>query len=237
MNDNNISWTPTPLHPAVQSLLAMEREPLTQPEVMKARAFSRARASLRGGLGLETVATRRLLTGSARWFVPAAAASLVLATGIAAAFQMMRKTPTKAADDRAQAAPLVSSPVPPVEPAPAVQGPATAPMGTAAKASGVPRRTGAASKPDNLREEIRLLDRARQLDVRGDYAAVLGLVAEHERAFPSGRLTEEREAVRVKALAGLGRSAEARQAAARFHRQYPRSVLSQKIDDTIATIR
>jgi len=44
------------------------------------------------------------------------------------------------------------------------------------------------------------------------------------RRFRKGGLVEEREALRVKSLAGLGRHEEARRAAAEFHARFPDSV-------------
>jgi hypothetical protein len=75
------------------------------------------------------------------------------------------------------------------------------------------------------REELRLLGRARAAVVRADFAAALPPISEHARRFHEGGLVEEREALRVKALAGLGRHDEARSAADVFARQFPRSVL------------
>ena len=66
---------------------------------------------------------------------------------------------------------------------------------------------------------------ARAAVARGDFAAALTPLAEHTRLFKNGRLVEEREALRVKALMGLGRSEEARRAAAAFRARFPRSVL------------
>jgi hypothetical protein len=83
--------------------------------------------------------------------------------------------------------------------------------------------------------ELQLLIRARQSDAQGDYAEVLAVVADHERRYPAGRLSEEREVLRVKALVGLGRASESRQAAAKFRREFPRSVLLQKIEDLLAS--
>jgi hypothetical protein len=60
---------------------------------------------------------------------------------------------------------------------------------------------------------------------REDFAAAQPPIAEHARRFQDGRLAEEREALRVKSLAGLGRSDEARRAAAAFKARFPRSVL------------
>jgi hypothetical protein len=86
------------------------------------------------------------------------------------------------------------------------------------------------SREGSRLEEIKLLSRARRADARGDYPQVLLVLSEHERGFPAGRLSEEREVLRVKALVGLGRAEEARRAAARFRRQFPRSVLLHTVD-------
>ena len=83
----------------------------------------------------------------------------------------------------------------------------------------------ALSRADAARAELRLLRQARAAVAREDYAAALPPIAEHARRFKDGRLTEEREALRVKALAGLGRSEDARRAAAAFRARFPRSVL------------
>jgi hypothetical protein len=60
---------------------------------------------------------------------------------------------------------------------------------------------------------------------RQDFAAALPLIAEHAREFKNGRLAEEREALRVRALSGLGRTEEAQHAADAFGSRFPRSVL------------
>ncbi|HEY3806916.1 MAG TPA: hypothetical protein VGL61_30140 [Kofleriaceae bacterium] len=56
------------------------------------------------------------------------------------------------------------------------------------------------------------------------FARALELVHEDERANPTGPLTEEREALRVVALAKLGRLDDARAAASAFAARYPNSV-------------
>jgi hypothetical protein len=81
------------------------------------------------------------------------------------------------------------------------------------------------SRADAIREELRLLRQARAAVGREDFAAALAPLAELSRRFRDGRLAEEREALRVKALAGLGRTDEARRAAAAFEARFPRSVL------------
>ena len=66
---------------------------------------------------------------------------------------------------------------------------------------------------------------ARAAVARGDFEVALSATSEHARRFKNGRLVEEREALRVKALMGLGRAEEARHAAAAFRARFPRSVL------------
>jgi hypothetical protein len=73
--------------------------------------------------------------------------------------------------------------------------------------------------------ELRLLQRARDVMDRGDFGAALRPINEHARRFPNGWLSEEREALRVKALAEIGRNEEARRAASAFRARFPRSVL------------
>jgi hypothetical protein len=81
------------------------------------------------------------------------------------------------------------------------------------------------------RVELRLLRKARVAVARGDFATALSPLAEHARRFKNGRLAEEREALRVKALAGLGRTEEARRAAAAFRARFPRSVLRPAVSE------
>ena len=47
---------------------------------------------------------------------------------------------------------------------------------------------------------------ARAAVARGDFAEALSPINEHTRRFRNGRLVEEREALRVKALVGLRRN-------------------------------
>jgi hypothetical protein len=73
------------------------------------------------------------------------------------------------------------------------------------------------------------MGQARAAVARGDYAAALTPIAEHARRFRDGRLAEEREALRVKTLVGLGRTEEAQRAASAFQARFPRSVLSPAV--------
>lgn len=86
----------------------------------------------------------------------------------------------------------------------------------------VGRTSAAMVRPTNA--ELELLRTARQGVTRGDFTGALAVIAEHGRKFRNGSLVEEREALRVKSLAGLGRHEEAQRAAARFHARFPHSV-------------
>jgi hypothetical protein len=82
----------------------------------------------------------------------------------------------------------------------------------------------AASSRDQLAAESALLDIARVAVAQGDGVRALEAVARHRTQFPGGALTEEREALEIKALHLLGRDAEARAHEARFERVYPKSL-------------
>lgn len=236
MMGNPTTDPPLPLAPAVESLLAHERVISAQPERVRARALSRARASL----GATELAVRpmRTVSSPARRVIYAAAASLVLVAGGAAAYQMLRTPappPTRPLppDRPSRATHAVAQPASPT-PAPMIEPDQVAPAVKAA----VPLHRGSLTpRSPATPEELRLLVRARHADARAEYPAVLSVLSEHERNFPTGRLSEEREVLRVKALVGLGRADEARQVASSFRRHFPRSVLLHKIDDMLATLR
>jgi len=81
-----------------------------------------------------------------------------------------------------------------------------------------------------LARERALLDIARKSATEGDAAAALETAEEHRAKFPSGRLAEEREALAIRALSVLGRSAEARERAQAFRAAYPHSFLAGIVD-------
>jgi hypothetical protein len=77
----------------------------------------------------------------------------------------------------------------------------------------------------NLAEQQALLDQARAALGKGDGRAALEAVRAHSARFPESVLAEEREAIGVKALASLGRRAEARTRLELFESRFPRSPL------------
>jgi hypothetical protein len=70
--------------------------------------------------------------------------------------------------------------------------------------------------------------------VRGQPAAGLSLLDDHASRFPRGQLAEERDALRIQALAALGRRDEALGRAVRFRRAYPQSLLLPAIDAALS---
>ena len=202
--------TVSPLPPDVEALLQQERVIVEKPEIVRARLVARARESMRfAEASFPKLAKPSTLRPS--WL--AAAAAIALMASVAVAVQMYRGYESPKAET-----PLLSR-----VPAAAARLPALAPAPSQAP-------IGRALTRADVVEELRFLDRARQADARGDYAGALTLANEHERRFPRGRLAEDREVLRIRAFVGLGRSGDAHTAAAKFHRQFPRSVLLPKID-------
>ena len=81
-----------------------------------------------------------------------------------------------------------------------------------------------------LASEQRLLESARRALARGEPVAALAAVERHAATFESGRLTEEREVLRIQALVRAGRLEEARTEAQRFKGRFPGSLLRAVVD-------
>lgn len=210
-----------PLSPETRALLIHEREITPLPATVRARAVSRARAALVAGVAR---ADRSVAVAPRPRWAAAAAVIGILSVGVgAAAYQFRAYLAPVPANDRSAAAPR---PAPPsIPPAAVVQ----------AQVEEEAPPSAAVDKPvlsraDQARAELRLLRQARAAVAREDYAAALPTIAEHSHRFKDGRLSEEREALRVKALVGLGRTPEARHAAAAFRARFPRSVLLSAVD-------
>jgi hypothetical protein len=90
---------------------------------------------------------------------------------------------------------------------------------------------------DSLSAERTLLDPARTALGRSDGESALAAVRTHEQRFPTGQLTEEREAIAVQALVLLGRKDEARIRGERFLTRYPGSVLTPSVKAALGAAR
>jgi hypothetical protein len=192
------------------------------PDVVRARSLARARATA------TTPAPSPFATGPAsrrRGLVLALAASVAAAIAGASALAALKLRSARSIDS-----------VPPsAAPSPARARIATvdtpAPTGTptvlpATTSTPKPQHSvRPAAAQESYAAELALLQRAQVAYAGGDFVDALALVAEHGRRFPSGRLAEEREALRVRSLAHAGRAEEAQRAAAAFAERFPRSVL------------
>jgi hypothetical protein len=100
---------------------------------------------------------------------------------------------------------------------PALQ--ATEPRPTAAKLRKREPKTSAAAVA--IPDELTLIKQAQGM--RGQGAAMLSVLAEHARLYPSGMLAQEREVLAIEALVAMGRTREANARAERLASQYPGS--------------
>lgn len=235
MTGNDLQKTPLPVSPALTALLFQEKDYAPAPEMVRARLMSRARQAVSA---TKMPLPERRFVWPGRRLAYAAAAGLVLVAGVAAGYELfVRPAPAP----QPQAAPHTGL-AKPAQPEPKPSAPQVAPTEPEAPTvspteTDSPRRASTASKSEARLKEIRLLVRARQADARREYATVLSIAAEHERSFPSGRLSEERQVLRVKALVGLGWADEARRVGRAFRQQFPHSVLRQTVDEMLASIR
>jgi hypothetical protein len=206
--------TPLPRSLELETLLAPHRKVLPLAPSVAARAIARAAAAA------PEPGTVRVL-GGPRW-VFAAAAGAVLVVG-AAAYAARAWIGVPSSRRQALVAPIASPNLSaPRAPAIVSDPLVTVPQETSPRTRIVRKMSAAPVAPTNA--ELQLLRSARQDVTRGDFAGALVVIAEHSRRFRNGSLVEEREALRVKSLAGLGRHQDARRAAAAFHARFPHSV-------------
>jgi hypothetical protein len=224
--------------PDIELLLAIERELVPEPDALRNRAFQRARESLpRSSWGLvagQTFGHRRVRVGEM------SAAAILLSALCAAAFYAGYVIRDQGAVAPASTLALMTSPV--VLRVPAVPSASlsvatlepTVPVSLQPKtAAAAP--VGAVTSSEDYAAELRVLQPAQRAVSGRDFASALASLAEHQHQFPSGRLAEEREALRVKALLGLGRVAEAQRVGAAFRARFPRSALLGRIDEMLGT--
>jgi hypothetical protein len=214
-------WSKDELSPEIQAMLDRERQIAVLPAAARVRVLSRAQAALAAG-----VATRPSPSSASpggRW---AAAAGLACVAAVAAgAVAYSVGVRARPAALTGAAAPRVESPVPHwsdgdeliinVLAPPVLDAEPTRPAGGAVHA------------------ELRLLQQARAAVAREDFLLAIQLLVEHARRFKTGRFVEEREALRVKSLAGLGRWGTARRAAADFEARFPRSPLLPTVSELL----
>jgi len=99
--------------------------------------------------------------------------------------------------------------------------------------SPAPTPRAVASSPSasarSIKQELELVRAAQERLNRGEPQAALALLAEHAQKFPSGVLSEEREASRVFATCRAGNAAGARKLADAFLRRAPQSAFIDRV--------
>jgi hypothetical protein len=219
----------------MESLLAVERELVLEPAETRNRAIQRARASLPSILPVRHVSRS---PGPQRLRIGQAAAAAVMLTALCAlAFHAgyRIKDGSPAAPARVPArTPSVAVPSVPAAPsASSLPADPEPPVPEPRRAMAKPVRP-ALSAAEAYAAELRVLQPAQRAVARQDFASALVAIGNHQRRFPSGRLAEEREALRVKALLGLGRAAEAERAGVAFGKRFPESALVGRIDKMLS---
>src|SRR3954447_2586320 len=208
------------LDPEIRKLLESERDTPRAPADVRARVMARARASL----AQPAAQPPQLARHRAVRFAAAAGLLLAVTAGAIAGIRVWTASappsPTETQPSRLALAPQPNA----VAAAPEVLPPEVA---TEPGAKAAPRPRGAS---DVYAAEIALLRQAQDEAAHGRWEASLSALAEPARRFPTARLAEEREALRIKALSKLGRTADACRAAERFRTRFPRSVLLSRVN-------
>ena len=212
----------------VEAVIERGRRIRRAPDVVRARLLARARVAVAASRPLTGVASPQAApTWSGRRLAFAAAALLLLfsAAGATAALYVHATRSAEIvpiAHQSPQTSPIVAAtsgrPAAEAEPAPRL-----------VSSPKLQRAHRVLSPQESYAAELYLLQRAQSDYASQDFPDALVLVAEHARRFPKGRLAEEREALRVRSLAGASRGDEARRALAAFARRFPRSVLLPRL--------
>lgn len=169
-------------------------------------------------VGAGVVAAPRI---AARIAAPSAPSAITVAAAPASPIVPRAATPTVLPT---AAAPPVPEPLPTIDISAL---PALAPAAAPARASSSPASPSAASSAALSAEEALLVGEIDTALRSGDSATALRLSAEHERRFPRGVLSEEREGARVVARCMSG--ATATSGATAFLAAHPRSPMRARI--------
>jgi hypothetical protein len=138
----------------------------------------------------------------------------------------------------------VASPTAPVPPPPIASSPPT-PTPSAPIMARVPGSVGSAppvvpptptSHLSQLSGERALLDEVRASLIQGNSSGALDRLRVSRREFPRAVLAEERDALTVEALVGVGRYDEARAAADAFREHFPDSLFSGAVEGAVRSI-
>jgi hypothetical protein len=212
------------LEQEVEAIMEDGRQVPPAPDVVRARLLARARAAVAASRATPIPVLSTPVAWHGRRIAVAAGAALVLvAAGAAAAlYSRVTRTPEIAPLVRVPEAPVVRASAPSLQP---LEVPGLVPDTRSQR----PHR--ASAPQESYAAELQLLQRAQSEYASHDFTNALMLLAEHGRRFPNGRLSEEREALRVRSLARAGRGDEARRALASFAKHFPHSAFLPRLQE------
>ncbi len=210
--------------PELDELLEDGRVIQRVPDFVRARALSRARATM---AAMAAIPHEPISSVRRRGLTVALAASLALAVGATVAVAALRSREPRRVQPTSPAPLYTERPMHPATLEVPLSLPSVDPPVTfTAKPQ---RGARPARAEESYAAELDLLQRAQVAYAAREFSDVLARVAEHGRKFPNGLLSEEREALRVRALEGAGRKEEARRAAAVFADRFPRSIMLPRL--------
>ncbi|HLK91643.1 MAG TPA: hypothetical protein VKZ18_17255 [Polyangia bacterium] len=209
---------------------ARERPPVELTERMqKALGISLAAgaAATAAGAAKAQAAAAGAATPAVAW--PAISIG-VLALAVTGAVVGVRSTAGHHAAARPAQAIAISSPPSPLiaPPAPATP-PAPAEVEHRAAAAPAHHHRAPAATPADLRAEIALVDAARSAVAGGASERALALLGRYDTTYPRGTFRPEAAALRIEALAHLGRTAQARALAQKFIAAHADSPLADRV--------
>jgi len=169
--------------------------------------------------------SRGLLVGLSAGVIVVAVAAIVATRsgGSAPSRAHSAPTPVNTASASAPVPALATTASPPSAPSAAVEAP---PAG--GQAPVLPRSRLATSATD-IQAQIALIDAARAALVGGASQRALALVSQYQSKYAAGSFRPEAAALKVEALAKLGRGAEARRLAERFTAEYGAGPLADRV--------
>ena len=195
----------------------------------------RIEAALRARLGDAALApdggVTQVVTITSWQAVTMAAVGVCVLAGVA--FYALR--PTESGPER-EARPATHRPAPQTTPAERPPQTPTAVPEPAAPEAALPTTSSSPRTRDALAREVALLSRATSALRAGHAAAALKVLADHQRRFPTGALSEERRAAKAQALCLLGRVDEGRAELARLTPQSPAAATAQQVCDSAAPV-
>ena len=237
-----------PDFPHTELLFAIERELVSESDDMRDRVMRRARSAVPRSLPVKHFTASR---GGSRWATgtKVALAAVVISGLCSAAFYAGYRTRDMGASEPTTDSAVVEQGAAPGSPkafaTSAVVEPdetgvpdsspdsALSEPGSTEPPTAQPQPAKVAKESEIYAMELRVLKPAQRALAKKDYSSALAFVAEHQRRFPAGRLSEEREALRVRALLGLGRDAEAKHAGSAFQKRFPDSALGPRVEEML----